>query len=327
MKIAVDAMGGDHAPEEVVKGAIVAAKELNVEILLVGDQVKIEHELAKHHAKNDPSISIVHASQVVAMGESPVSAIKTKKDSSINVGLNLVKEGKAEGFVSAGNTGAVMSSATLNWGRIKDIERPAIAVVWPSKKGHIVLLDVGANAECKPKHILQFAYLGSIFSEQVLHTKSPKVGLLSIGEEEEKGNTLVAETLPLLKASQLNFVGNVESKDIFGGEVDVFVCDGFVGNMLLKFAEGILDFMYGLIKGEIKKNWLAMLGALLLKPVFKSIQKKTDYDECGGALLLGVKGICVISHGRSKAKAIKNAIKVAKESVEANILGKFAEIG
>ncbi|MFC1478227.1 phosphate acyltransferase PlsX [Candidatus Margulisiibacteriota bacterium] len=325
MKIAVDAMGGDHAPQEVVKGAIAAVNELGIDVILVGNQEIITSELKKNNFQKN--ISIVHASQVIQMGESPVTAIKTKKDSSINVGLQLVKDGSADGFISAGNTGAVMTAAVFNLGRVKGIERPAIATVWPTKKGRTVILDVGANAECKPKHLLQFGQLGSIFAEEVLHKSKPAVGLLSIGEEEKKGNDLVVGALPLLKQSKINFIGNVESSDIFKGDVDVFVCDGFVGNMLLKFAEGVLSFFSSLIKKEVKKNFMAKIGALFLIPAFKSVQKSTNYDEYGGALLLGVKGVCIISHGRSESKAIKNAIKVAKESAEANIVNKFAQIG
>jgi len=324
MKIAVDAMGGDHAPEEVVKGAVAAANDLQVEVVLVGDQTLLAAGLKKYPLTE--KISIEHASQVIEMGESPVAAIKEKKDSSITVGLRLVKQGAVEGFVSAGNTGAVMTASVFGLGRIKGIERPAIAMVWPTQKGKTVLLDFGANADCKPKHLLQFAHLGSIFAEQVLHIPRPSVGLLSIGEEEKKGNDLVAGTFPLLKKSSLNFVGNVESNDIFTGDVDVFVCDGFVGNMLLKFAEGVLSFFTSMIKREIKSRFLAKIGVLFLLPVFRSLQKRTNYDEYGGALLLGVKGVCIISHGRSNAKAIKNAIKEAKESIEADIISKFGEI-
>ena len=237
-----------------------------------------------------------------------------------------MRDSLADGFVSAGNTGAVMASAIFTLGRIKGIERPAIAMVWPTKKGKSVLLDFGANADCKPIHLLQFAQLGSVFAEKVLNISNPKVGLLSIGEEDSKGNELVSDTLPLLRKSKLNFVGNVESKEIFNGDVDVFVCDGFVGNMLLKFAEGMISFVYSIFKKEIKNRLLAKFGALLLLPVFKAIQKKMNYDEYGGALLLGVNGVCIISHGRSNAKAISNAIKVAKEAVEAKIINNFGEI-
>lgn len=324
IKIAVDAMGGDYAPDEIVKGAVAAAKDLNICILLIGDQLLLAAELTKF--PNTDRVTIIHASQSIAMDESPAIAVKSKKDSSINVGLKAVRDSLADGFVSAGNTGAVMASAIFTLGRIKGIERPAIAMVWPTKKGKSVLLDFGANADCKPIHLLQFAQLGSVFAEKVLNISNPKVGLLSIGEEDSKGNELVSDTLPLLRKSKLNFVGNVESKEIFNGDVDVFVCDGFVGNMLLKFAEGMISFVYSIFKKEIKNRLLAKFGALLLLPVFKAIQKKMNYDEYGGALLLGVNGVCIISHGRSNAKAISNAIKVAKEAVEAKIINNFGEI-
>jgi len=324
IKIAVDAMGGDYAPDEIVKGAVAAAKDLNICVLLIGDQLLLTTELTKF--PNTDRVTIIHASQSIAMDESPAIAVKSKKDSSINVGLKAVRDSLVDGFVSAGNTGAVMASAIFTLGRIKGIERPAIAMVWPTKKGKSVLLDFGANADCKPMHLLQFAQLGSVFAEKVLNIHNPKVGLLSIGEEDSKGNELVSDTLPLLRKSKLNFVGNVESKEIFNGDVDVFVCDGFVGNMLLKFAEGMISFVYSILKKEIKSRLLAKFGALLLLPVFKAIQKKMNYDEYGGALLLGVNGVCIISHGRSNAKAISNAIKVAKEAVEAKIINNFGEI-
>jgi len=324
MRIALDVMGGDHAPKEIIKGAIAASKEFDLEIVLVGDRLAIEGVLSS--LPKNYNISVVHASQVIEMEETPVSAVKNKKDSSINIGLQLLKKKEVDAFVSAGNTGAVMSSSVFNLGRIKGIERPAIAVVWPTLKHHVVFLDAGANAECKPKHLYQFAHLGSIFAEQVLHLSRPRVGLLSIGEEDEKGNNLVFETRSLLKKSKLNFIGNVESKDIFKGDIDVFVCDGFVGNIILKFAEGLISLFQGLFKDEFKRSFLTKIGALFMLPTLASLQKRTNYDEYGGALLLGVKGVCVIAHGRSKSNAIKNAIRVAKESIEANIINKFSQI-
>jgi glycerol-3-phosphate acyltransferase PlsX len=324
MKIAIDAMGGDYAPAEAVKGAVLAAREWGVDVVLVGDQTAIRAELENYRPSTH--LSVAHASQVILMNESPVAAIKSKKDSSINVGLRLVKNGEADAFVSAGNTGAVMSAAVFVLGRIEGIERPAIACVWPTKKGKAVLLDFGANADCRPKQLYQFAHLGSIFAERVLHIKAPVVGLLNIGQEENKGTDTVQEAHALLKTSTLNFIGNVEGNDILKGDVHVFVCDGFVGNMLLKFAEGLLEFVYSMFKTEIKKSPVSILGALLMKPVFRAVRRHTDYDEYGGALMLGVQGVCIKAHGRSNHKAIKNAIRVAKDAVDAGIVEKFAEI-
>jgi len=324
MRIAVDAMGGDYAPDAVIAGVVEAAKVDEGELILVGDESVLRPKLAAY--PSDSRISIVHASQVIHMGESPVAAIKQKKDSSINVGLRLVNEGNAEAFVSAGNTGAVMSASIFGLGRVEGIERPAFAGVWPSLKGDLVILDVGANSECRPKQLYQFAHLGSIFAERVLGIAKPVVGLLNIGQEDQKGTETVIEALEMLKKSKLNFVGNVESSQVFNGDVHVFVCDGFVGNMLLKFAEGMMHFTYELFKNEVKKRTVAKLGALLMKPAFMAVQKRTHYDEHGGALLLGVKGVCVKAHGRSNSKAIRNAIQVARKSVSARIVDEFAGI-
>jgi len=319
MRIAVDAMGGDYAPEEIVKGAIKAAAELNVEIALVGDPAQLEKELHKHKF-DQKLISIVPALDVIAMDEHPASAVRKKADSSIMVSTDLVKRGQAQAVVSAGNTGAAMAAAKLRLRSIPGIERPAIAAIIPTEKGKCLLLDVGANADCKPKHLVHFALMGSIYVEKIWGISQPKVGLLNIGEEETKGNELSIATYELLKQSNLNFVGNAEGRDITKGDIDVIVCDGFVGNVVLKFGEGLASSIFQLIKGEIKKNWLASLGIVFLASIFKALKKKMDYTEYGGAPLLGVNGVSIISHGSSNEKAIKNAIRVAKEVVEGKVV-------
>ncbi len=317
MKIVVDAMGGDNAPGEIVLGALQAASEFPYEIILVGDQAQITKLLPANYPKN--KISIVHAEENISMDEDPAAAIRRKKNCSINVGVRLVKEKKADAFLSAGNTGACMAGALLGLGRIKGIERPAIVNVWPSKKGKVVILDVGANSDCKPEYLAQFGLMGSIFSEKYLGVQKPRVALLSIGEEDAKGNELTTSSLPLLRAQPINVIGNIEGKNIFDDIADVIVCDGFVGNVVLKFAQGLMTYFMDSFKTEIKKSPLSILGALLMKPVFNSIRKRADYSEYGGAPLLGVDGVCIITHGRAKAKAIKNAVKAAAHFVEADI--------
>jgi phosphate acyltransferase len=326
IRIALDAMGGDFAPAETIKGAIQAlAGSDNIEIILVGQEERIKKEL--RHYKNVSGISIVNATEVISTSESPIQAIKQKKDSSINVAVSLVKEGKADAVVSAGNTGALMASSLFGLGRIPGIERPAIASVFPSKKGNVVLLDMGANVDCKPKHLVQFAKMGSEYAEHVLKINNPKIGLLNIGEEPEKGNELTISTYPLLKETNLNFAGMVESKEIFSGKVDVVVCDGFIGNLILKFGESTAGFLFDLIKEELSKHPITKLAVLFLLPAFKRINKKVDYDEFGGAQLLGLNGVCIKAHGRAKAKAIKNAIRVAKESVSGDVVTHLSKAG
>lgn len=320
MKLAVDAMGGDNAPAAIVEGSINAAKLYGIEIVLVGRQDDILKELQKNTYPKE-LISIFHASEVITMDESPVAAIKQKKDSSINVAINLLKAKQVDGVVSCGNTGAYMTSALLGLGRISGIERPAIATIFPTLKSKTLLLDMGANVDCKPKQLYQFALMGNIFAREVHGIEKPKVGLLNIGEEEEKGNELTFSTYQLLKeCKNLNFIGNIEAKDILTGSADVIVCDGFVGNMLLKFGEGIGLFLMKILKKEIKNSLLAKVGAILLYPTFSRIKKYIDYDEYGGALLLGLNGICVKAHGRANAKAFQNAIKVALDSVNHDII-------
>lgn len=326
IKIALDAMGGDYAPEELIKGAILAVEEYkDVEVVLVGDEEKINSILKK--SKNYPSfISIMHASEVIGMDESPVQAVKDKKGASINIALDLSRAKVVEAVVSAGNTGAFMTAALFKLGRVKGIERPAIATIFPNGYGQVILLDMGANVDNKPSHLKQFAEMGSLYAEHILHINNPRVGLLNIGEEKEKGNQLTQATWPLLEKANINFIGNVESKEILSGDVDVVVCDGFVGNLVLKFAESIGLRVIDFFKAEIKKSPFTKLGALLLIPALTSLRKMVDYDESGGAPLLGLEGICIKAHGRAKASAIKNAIRVAKTAVKEDIVACIRKI-
>ncbi len=319
MKIVVDAMGGDFAPVETVKGAVDAVKELGIEVILVGDEDKVNDELARYSTGKLP-VSVIHAPEVIEMGEPPAVALRKKKNSSIVVGTKLVKEGVGDAIVSAGNTGAAMGSALLGFGRIKGIHRPAIASVIPTVKGKSLILDVGANAECDPQNLLQFAVMGSIYSKKILGVEKPKVGLLNIGEEETKGNPIYLEAYRLIKDTDLNFIGNIEGRDITAGIADVIVCDGFVGNVVLKFGEGLAKDLMSMIKEELKKNVFVKLGAAIILSHAKGLRKKIDYSEYGGAPLLGINGVCIICHGTSQAKAIKNAIRAARECVEMDVV-------
>ena len=307
MRIALDAMGGDHAPVVTVEGAVAAAKESNHEIILVGQENILKAELTKYKTKN-LRLSIQNATEVVGMDESPALAVRQKKDSSLAVAARLVSDGKADAFISAGNSGACMASALLYLGRIPGVSRPAIATAFPTYTGYCLAIDMGANADCKPKHLLQFAIMGNIYSKAVLGIPNPRVGLVSIGEEETKGNELTLAAFELLKKADLNFIGNVEGREIPRGKVDVAVCDGFVGNIILKFGEGVAEMMLRLVKDELKKYPIAWVAIPFLWAALKDLRKKVDYTERGGAPLLGVNGGCIIAHGRSNAKAIKNAI-------------------
>ncbi len=333
-KIAVDAMGGDLAPFAEVEGAIQAVLELHVGVTLVGLEERIVPELErlgyKYHPKSrrvystQPAkrlpIEIVHASEFITMDEPVANAVRRKKDSSIRVAARLVRDGKAHGLVSAGNTGAVMATSKLVIGTLPSVDRPALSAVFPTLGDHgCVLLDVGANAECKPEQLRQFAVMGSIYSNQILNVKNPRVGLMSIGEEEIKGNELTKETGKLLRETALNYLGNVEGRDIYTGGVDVIVCDGFTGNVILKTSEGLISAIMGLLKSELGQTIITQAGALLSRPAFVSVKKRLDYSEFGGAPLLGTKQVVVICHGGSNAKAIKNAIRVAKEFYEARL--------
>ena len=319
MRIAVDAMGGDNAPQVIVDGAMQAAEGYGVGITLVGDEERINEIIAR--SKTPDLIKVVHAPEIVENREHPAVAVRRKKNSSIVKATQLVKTGEADAVVSAGSTGASMACALLNLGRIKGIDRPALALVLPSATGSILLLDVGANVDCKPNNLYQFAMMGGIYAERIMGISKPKVGLLSNGEEENKGNEVNLATIPLLQSSGLNFIGNVEGGDIFRGVADVLVCDGFVGNIALKTVEGLAELLFSMMKEEITKSTLAKLGILLAANALKGFQKRVDYDEYGGAPLLGVSGVSVVCHGRSSPKAIKNAVRVAMESVNSDLPG------
>ncbi|MBI1979303.1 MAG: phosphate acyltransferase PlsX [Elusimicrobia bacterium] len=313
MNIAIDAMGGDYAPQKIIEGAVDYAKENNHALILVGRQDKISSELKKYSIQG-LAISIHHAAEVIEMHESPSRASKVKQDASIVVATKLLAQGKVDALVSAGNSGAVMTSALRYLGRLPGIHRPAIATLLPTQRGHCVVADAGANADCKPEFLLQFSIMAKLVAEKILDIQNPKVGLLSIGEEKEKGNHLTKETFPLLaSAPQIQFIGNVEGRDVPKGRADVVVCDGFVGNVVLKTMEGTADAIGKMIKFEISSSVLAKIGYFFIRPAFKRFRKRVDYAEYGGAPLLGVKGVCIIAHGKSNAKAIKNAIRVAEQ--------------
>jgi len=322
MKIVVDAMGGDNAPAVIIEGVIDAAKEYGEEILLVGDELQIKKELKKYKNVQNLPIRIIHSEEIITMNDSPVDAVRLKPNSSIVKGIKLVAEGVAEGFFSAGNSGAINATALMTLKRIEGVSRPAIATVFPTLLNPCVLIDIGANVDSKPKNLLQFAVMGSVYYKNLFKTEKPKIGLLSIGEEPSKGNELTLASYKLISESGLNFFGNIEGRDIPQGKVNVVVCDGFTGNIVLKLSEGISGFLVQLIKNEMKKNPIRiMTAAFILKSVFKHIKKKIDYAEYGGAPLLGVNGVCIIGHGSSNAKAIKNGIRVCIESVKNNIIG------
>lgn len=313
MKIAIDAMGGDYAPLEIIKGTLQAAGSFpQLQLILVGRQADIKTYLPE---KLPANISLYEAGEVIEMNEHPAGAVRKKKDSSIVVGTRLVKEQQADAIVSAGSTGAQMAAALLGLGRIKGIERPAIATVLPTLTGGKLILDVGANPDADPAHLLQYAIMGSIYAEKIMGIDRPKVALLNIGSEEGKGNELTQKAYPLLQEAQLNFGGNIEGRDVPYGKADVIVCDGFVGNVVLKTAEGLAGVIFELIKEKISATPVRKLGALAVKPGLKEIAKMMDYAEYGGAPLLGVNGISIICHGSSKQKAIFNAIRVAESCV------------
>ncbi len=325
MRIVVDAMGGDHGPVVVIDGALAAVKEYNTDIVLVGDEAKIKACLSKAKYHGD-KVSVVHADEVIGMHESPATSVRRKRNSSIVVGINLVKESKADAFFSAGNTGAVVSAATLSLRLLPGIERPGIAIITPTLKGIALIIDVGANIDAKPLHLLQYGYMGCAYLEGVFHKQNCSVGLLNVGEEESKGTDFTKEVYEMLSKSNLNFIGNVEGKAMFSGVCDVIVCDGFVGNVALKVTEGTAEAIQVFMKRHLlKTNILGKLGILLLKKTFINFKKDLDYAEYGGAPLLGVDGVVIIGHGRSNARAIKNAIRVAGEEVENKVNQKIIE--
>ena len=314
MRVAVDAMGGDNAPRAVVDGCVqaVARYPQLEEMILVGDETALQAELDRLGGRPD-KVRIVHASQVVGMGESPAHALRRKRDSSIARAVDLVRDGEARAIVSAGNTGAAVAATKIKLRTLAAVERPAIATVLPSPRGGFVLIDAGANIDCKPDHLLQFAVMGNIYAREILHRPAPRVGLLSIGEEEAKGNELTREAFRMLERAAINFVGNVEGRRLFSEPPDVVVCDGFVGNVVLKTSESVATALQTWLKTELTTNPLRMLGALLSRGAYKSIARTSDYAEYGGAPLLGVNGACIIAHGASSPMAIRNAVRVAIE--------------
>ena len=324
MRVVLDAMGGDHAPQVTVEGGIWAAREYGIEVVMVGQRDLLEAELARHETAG-LSLPVVHASEVLEMEDEPASAAKTKKDSSMAVGMELVRRGEADAFFSAGNSGGIMAVALFRLGRVKGIKRPAASAVYPTLKGACVLLDVGANTDCKPEWLLQFAVMGGVYAEKALGLSNPRVGIISNGEEEGKGSILVKEAYQLLKGSHLNFIGNVEGKDVPLGLADVAVTDGFTGNVVVKLSEGLAKFLLGVIEKEIRSGTLTTMGGLLAKPALVKTKKLLDYSEIGGAPLLGVNGVVIIGHGRSNAKAVKNGIGVAKRAAEGRMLQAISE--
>lgn len=318
--IALDAMGGDAGPAVNVEGAVAAARELGLGVILVGVEEEVRRHLDRHDLTGLP-IKVRHASEVVEMEESPSAALRKKKDSSIRVAVDLLRSGDADAVVSAGNTGAVMAITLVVLGPLPGVERPAIAALLPTLTGHAILLDVGANVDCKPRHLVQFAIMGNVYARQALGKARPRVGLLSIGEEETKGNELTKEAFRALEEERgIEFIGNVEGVDVFKGHADVVVCDGFTGNVALKIGESVAETIMALVREEVTTDLRSRAGALLLKPAFDRLRRRLDYSEVGGAPLLGVNGVTIISHGRSSAKAIRNALRVAADCVTSRVL-------
>jgi glycerol-3-phosphate acyltransferase PlsX len=318
--IAVDAMGGDLAPKAEVEGAVNAVRALGVRVILVGRSEDLRRELQQYDDYRALPLEIVNADERVTMEDSAARAVRAKHDSSLRVASRLVRDGIAQGFVSAGNTGAVMVTAKIVQGVIHGVERPGLAGVFPTLAGNpMVVIDVGANVDCSPRMLAQFAVMGEIYSRIVLHRPRPKVGLLSIGEEEHKGNEITRSAMPLLKSLPLDFVGNVEGSDIYSGKSDVIVCDGFIGNVALKVSEGLVDMVKQMLQESLSATLTRKIGYLLSQSAFRDFKKRVDYSEYGGAPLLGVRGICIICHGRSNANAIKNAIRVAAEFSSGNV--------
>jgi glycerol-3-phosphate acyltransferase PlsX len=324
--IALDAMGGDHFPKPEVEGAIQAVKAFPVRVILVGREEVVGRELERHSGWQSLPIEIKNANEHVTMDDSAGKVLRSKKDSSIRVASKLVRDGVARGVVSAGNTGAVMATAKLTQGTLPGVDRPALASAFPTLSGRsAVMLDVGANVDCSPKMLAQFAVMGSAYSRVIFHVKEPRVGLLSIGEEEHKGNSLTHEAGPLLKSlKHIHFIGNVEGRDLYTGKVDVVVADGFVGNVALKVSEGLVDVIRQSLKESLKANITRQVGAYLAQGAFNDFKKRVDYSEYGGVPLLGLNGLCIICHGRSTAKAIRNAIRIAKEFAEGRINERIA---
>jgi glycerol-3-phosphate acyltransferase PlsX len=325
VRVALDAMGGDRGPEVNVEGAVMAAQEYGTPVILVGDERVLEQQLVRHDVRGLP-IRLQHAAEAVEMGESPMLALRRKRQSSIRIGLESVKRGEADAFVSAGNTGAVMATALVVLGPLPGVERPAIAVMVPTLTGQAVLLDAGANVDCKARHLVEFAIMGNVYARDILGFPRPRVGLLSIGEEQTKGNDLTREAFrELEEEASLNFIGNVEGRDVFNGSADVIVCDGFIGNVALKISEGLVETMFHLLREEFRRDLRGRAGSLLLLPGLRRFKRRIDSSETGGAPLLGVGGVCIVSHGRSTAKAIKNAVRVAGECVTNKVIAHIRE--
>jgi len=318
--IAVDAMGGDHAPAPEIHGAVRAARSQDVNLILVGKEDVLKAELSKYDGWRSLPIKLVHASEVVTMDDNPSKALRTKRDSSIRIAARLVRDGEADGLVSAGNTGAVMAIAKTVIGMIPGVDRPALANAFPTLKGKpAVMVDVGANVDSSPQMLAQFAVMGDIYSKMVFHTESPRVGLLSIGEEEHKGNDLTRTATHIIRKLPLNFIGNVEGRDLYTGHADVIVCDGFIGNVALKVSEGLVEVIKSMLKESLQSTLSAKLGYVLSRRAFNDFRKRMDYSEYGGAPLLGLKGVVIICHGRSNDNAIRNAIRVATESATEHV--------
>jgi glycerol-3-phosphate acyltransferase PlsX len=319
-------MGSDRAPKPEVEGAILAARQHHVQVLLVGREEVLRQELAHHPQAARLPIEIVHASEVITMEDKAAQALRAKRDSSMRVGLRLVHEGRAAGFVTAGNTGAAMATAKIVLGALPGVDRPALAAVFPTAAGTAaILVDVGANVDCKPSNLEQFAIMGEIYFRSIFGTRRPRVGLLSIGEEETKGNELTREAYKLLKQLPIHFVGNVEGRDLYNGQVDVIVCDGFVGNVALKISEGVVELVREALKDSLRATITRQVGFLLSRKAFVEFKKRVDYTEYGGAPLLGLKGVCIVSHGSSNANAIKNAVRVASEFAQHQINAKIEQ--
>jgi phosphate acyltransferase len=324
-RIAIDAMGGDYAPTEIVLGALDAAASFPVDLILVGRESVVADEVIRHAGRQPSNIEIVHADEVVEMGDDPLAPLRSKRNASVRIASKLVAEGRAAAFVSAGNTGATWTSAKRDLKMIAGVQRPALAAIVPSlaPQGFTVLLDVGANVEAKPSHLREFAVMGHFYAQMVFALERPRIGLMSVGEEEGKGNDLTRETFQVLKETGLNFIGNAEGRDIYNGNADVVVCDGFVGNVVLKASEALGDMVKKNLTAELKATAVRTLGALLARSAFSGLKRRLDYSEYGGAPLLGVNGGCIVCHGRSNAKAIRNAIRVAAEFVENEVNGKI----
>jgi glycerol-3-phosphate acyltransferase PlsX len=325
MRIAVDAMGGDHAPREIVRGAVTYASTRPDEVILVGDVPRLEREIAESGALRPPGISLVDAPEVIEMGDHPAAALRAKRRASIVVATDLVRQGEADAVVSAGSTGATMAAAILRLGRIEGIDRPALPAHMVTTTGPLMLLDVGANVDSEPRNLVQFAAMGAIFAEHVLGVRDPRIGLLNIGEEDEKGDSLTREANRQLREADLRFIGNVEAHDMIAHRADVVVCDGFVGNVVIKFFEGITSFIFRALREDLQQGPIAPVALLALKPGFERIKARFDYESYGGAPLLGVRGVSIVTHGRARARMVEHAIRVASEAAAAGVPQLIAE--